>query len=74
MAAWINAFAMRMEKNANFELFAVEKTRHNFLINNVKEKDELKRRIMDQKSGEHCSYLTKWKTSRKFCQGEGAEL
>lgn len=47
--AQTNAFAMRMEKNANFMSYLQWKKWLNFLINSSKEKDELKRIIMDQK-------------------------
>lgn len=46
--AQTNAFAMRMEKNANSVSYLQWKNWHDFLRNTVKEKDELKR-IMDQK-------------------------
>lgn len=56
---------MRMEKNANFMSYLQWKNWHDFMINTVKEKDELKR-IMDQINRERCSHGTKWKNGRKF--------
>lgn len=55
----MNAFAMRMEMNANFMNYLQwgKKKRHVFLINSVK--DELKRIIVVQKNREYYSHVTK---------------
>lgn len=54
----MNAFAMRMEMNANFMNYLQwgKKKRHVFLINSVK--DELKRIVMVQKNREYYSHVT----------------